>query len=145
MFSLLLKDLISDFYLPIRGQRENCLRLYDKREDFNFAVVNFSFLSRDISSAPAVYYYVLDYWYTRVAQCESLKYYSPSYPKLLMWVYMMKRINMYNTITFCIAIRILCQHNEAYPENPNFEPRAPSTYKVDTFCDLHEAKQMLKI
>ena len=43
-----------DWYLYI----DNGTRLYDKRDDFNFPIVNFPFLSSNIPSAPAYGVYV---------------------------------------------------------------------------------------
>ena len=48
-----------DCYLYIdNGKLTTCTRLYDKRDDFNFPIVNFPFLSSNIPSAPAYSVYV---------------------------------------------------------------------------------------
>ena len=47
-----------DCYLYI-GNGKLAIRLYDKRDDFSFPIVNFPFLSSNIPSAPAYGVYVL--------------------------------------------------------------------------------------
>ena len=46
-----------DFYLYIDNGKLTT-KLYDKRDDFNFPIVNFPFLSSNIPSAPAYVVYV---------------------------------------------------------------------------------------
>ena len=42
-----------DLLLSIESDGQLCTSLYDKRDDFNFHISNFSFLSSDIPSSPA--------------------------------------------------------------------------------------------
>ena len=42
-----------DLHLEIDNQGRLCTKLYDKRDDFNFPIVNFPFLCGNIPSAPA--------------------------------------------------------------------------------------------
>ena len=47
-----------DLFLEIDTQGRLCTKLYDKRDDFNFPIVNFPFLCSNIPSAPAYGVYV---------------------------------------------------------------------------------------
>ena len=42
-----------DLYPEIDKNRNLCTRLYDKRDDFDFPIVNFPFLSSNIPALPA--------------------------------------------------------------------------------------------
>ena len=47
-----------DILLQIADNNSLCTKLYDKRDDFNFAIVNFPFLDSNIPAAPAYGVYV---------------------------------------------------------------------------------------
>ena len=47
-----------DLFLEIDNKGNLCTRLYDKRDDFNFPIVNFPFLSSNIPSSPAYGVYI---------------------------------------------------------------------------------------
>ena len=47
-----------DLQLEYDSQKRLCLKLYDKRDDFNFPIVNFPFLSSNIPASPAYGVYV---------------------------------------------------------------------------------------
>ena len=47
-----------DLYLEIDSRGKLNTKLYDKRDDFNFPIVNFPFLSSNIPSAPAYGVYI---------------------------------------------------------------------------------------
>ena len=42
-----------DLHLEIDGEGRLRTKLYDKRDDFNFPIVNFPFISSNIPTAPA--------------------------------------------------------------------------------------------
>jgi len=47
-----------DLYLEIDNERLLRTKLYDKRDDFNFAIVNFPFICSNIPPAPAYWVYI---------------------------------------------------------------------------------------
>ena len=47
-----ISDSILDLLLPIWNDVQLCTFLYDKRDDLNFRIKNFMFLSSNISSSP---------------------------------------------------------------------------------------------
>jgi hypothetical protein len=51
-------SLMHQTYLGEQSQQSYRIKLYDKRDDFNFPIVNFPFLSSNIPAAPAYGVYI---------------------------------------------------------------------------------------
>jgi hypothetical protein len=49
-----------DLHLEIDSEGRSRTKLYDKRDDFNFPIVNFPFICRNIPAAPAYSKYVVN-------------------------------------------------------------------------------------
>jgi hypothetical protein len=55
--------LFLDLHLEIDSEGRLRTKLYDKRDDFNFPIVNFPFICSNIPAAPAYGVYISHLWF----------------------------------------------------------------------------------